>query len=177
MDFFVVPTATMRVLYGFFVIEHGRRRILHFNATFHPTPAWVIQQLREAFPYDTAPRYLTFDNDSIFSRAVMAFVKSMVTKPTRIAYFSPWQNPVAERWIGSCRRELLNHVVVLGQRHLVGLVRRYLDCYQGDRCHLGLDKDAPAGRPVTPRPATPSKVIAWPRVGGLHHRCEWRDAA
>ncbi len=177
MDFFVVPTARMRVLYGFFVIEHGRRRILHFNATYNPTAAWVVQQLREAFPYDTAPGYLIFDKDSIFNRAVVEFVKSMGTRPTRTAYFSPWQNPVAERWIGSCRRALLNHVVVLGQGHFARLVRRYLDYYHGDRCHLGLDKDAPLGRPVTPRPSHSAKVIALPRVGGLHHRYEWRDAA
>ncbi len=177
MDFFVVPTATMRVLYGFFVIDHGRRRVVHFNATFQPTAAWVIQQLREAFPYDTAPRYLIFDNDSIFSRTVAAFVKSMGTKPNRTAYFSPWQNPVAERWIGSCRRELLNHVVVLGQRHLVRLVQDYIAYHTHDRTHLSLGKHTPANRPLMPRPTGSAKVIALPRVGGLHHRYEWREAA
>ncbi len=84
--------------------------------SYSPTADWIIQPLREAFPYDTAPRYLIFDNDSIFNRAVVGFVKSMGTKPSRTAYFSPWQHPVAERWIGSCRRELLSHVVVLGQQ-------------------------------------------------------------
>lgn len=177
MDFFVVPTATMRVLYGFFVIEHGRRRVLHFNATYHPTAKWVIQQLREAFPFETAPRYLIFDRDSIFSHAVVAFLRSMGTKPTRTAYFSPWQNPVAERWVGSCRRDLLDHVVVFGARHLVRLVREYADYYHDDRCHLGLDKDTPAGRSVTPRPSDSAQVVALPRVGGLHHRYEWREAA
>jgi hypothetical protein len=177
MDFFTVPTATMRVLYGFFVIHHGRRRILHFNATFHPTMEWVVQQLREAFPYDTAPRHLIFDRDSIFSRAVVAFVKSMGTKPTRIAYRSPWQNPVADRWVGLCRAELLDHVVVFGQRHLVRLVRAYIAYHAQDRTHLSLAKDTPAGRPVTPRPCASAKVVALPRVGGLHHRYMWRQAA
>jgi hypothetical protein len=113
MDFFTIPAATLRILYGVFVIEHGRRHVLHFNATFNPTATWVTQQLRKAFPYDTAPRYLILDRDSIFSADVVRFVKAIGTKPRRIAYRSPWQNPVAEHWIGSCRRELLEHVVVL----------------------------------------------------------------
>ncbi len=177
MDFFTVPTISLRVLYGFFVIEHGRRHVLHFNATFNPTAAWVIQQLREAFPYDTAPRHLLFDRDAIFSPAVVRFVKAMGTKPRRISYRCPWQNPVAERWIGSCRRELIEHVVVLDQRHLIRLVRSYLTYYHDDRVHLGLNKDTPNKRPVTPRPSPTASVVALPRVGGLHHRYEWREAA
>ena len=85
---------SLRLLYGFFVIEHGQRHIVHFNATFHPTSAWVMQQLREAFPYDTAPRYLVFDRDSIFSPAVVEFIRAMGTKPVRISYRSPWQFPI-----------------------------------------------------------------------------------
>ena len=104
MDFFIVPTITLRVLYGLFVIEHGRRRVVHFNATFNPTAAWVIQQLREAFPHDTTPKYLIFDRDSIFSAAVVAFLETLGTKPCRTSFRSPWQNPVAERWVGNCRR-------------------------------------------------------------------------
>jgi putative transposase len=177
MDFFTVPTVSLRVLYGFFVIEHGRRRILHFNATYNPSAAWVIQQLREAFPYDTALTHLIFDRDSIFSAAVVRFIKAMGTKPCRTAFRSPWQNPVAERWIGSCRRELLEHVVVFHERHLVRLVRAYVAYYHDDRTHLGLAKDTPIGRPVTPRPSPAAQVVALPRVGGLHHRYEWRDAA
>ncbi len=119
MDLFTVPTASLRLLYGFFVIEHGRRHIVHFNATFHPTSAWVIQQPREAFPYDTAPKYLIFDRDFIFSAAVIEFIKATGTKPVRTSFRSPWQNGTAERWVGSCRRELLEHVVVLGACHLI----------------------------------------------------------
>jgi putative transposase len=107
MDFFTAPTATFRVLYVWFVIDHERRKILHFNVTANPTSEWVIQQLREAFPYDEGPRHLIFDRDSIFSRRVVHTVKSFGTKPTRTAYKSPWQNPVAERWIKSCRTEML----------------------------------------------------------------------
>ncbi len=126
IDLFNVPTVSLRLLYGFFIIEHGRRRILHFKATCHPTAAGVIQQLRDTFPYDTAPKYLLFDRDSIFSAAVVEFIKAMGTKPVRIYYRSPWQNGTAERWILSCRRVLLEHLVVFGERHLVRLVRDYL---------------------------------------------------
>ena len=177
MDLFTVPTATLNVLYGFFVIHHDRRRILHFNATYHPTAQWVMQQLREAFPFASAPRHLIFDRGSIFSPAVVAFVKALGAEPSRTAYWSPWQNPVAERWIGTLRRELLDHFVVLSQQHLVRLVRSYISYYYEDRCHLGLGRDTPEGRPVTPRPSTHAKVVALPSVGGLHHRYVWREAA
>ena len=177
MDFFTVPTASLRVLYCWFVIHHEHRRILHFNATFHPTAAWVIQQLREAFPFETAPRHLIFDRDSIFSPAVIGFVKSMGTEPCRTSYRSPWQNPVAERWIGGCRREFLDHVVIFNERHAVRLARAYIGYFHEDRTHLGLGKDTPSGRAVTPPPSPTAKVVAMPRVGGLHHRYEWRKAA
>ena len=177
MDFFTVPTSRLRVLYCFFVIEHARRRVVHFNATFNPTSAWVIQQLRDAFPFDTAPRHLIFDRDATFSLAVVGFLKSIGTKPCRTAFMSPWQNPVAERWIGGCRRELFDHVVVFGQRHAIRLVRQYIAYHHEDRTHMGLDKDTPHGRAVTPRPSPTAKVVALPRVGGLHHRYEWREAA
>ncbi len=175
MDFFTVPTASLRLLYGFLVIDHDRRHILHFNATYNPTAAWVIQQLREAFPYDTAPKSLMLDHDAILSPGVVRFIKAMGTTPRRISYRSPWQNPVAERWIGSCRRELLEHVVVLG--HLLRLVHSYIRYYQEDRCHLGLDKDAPDGRPITPPPSSTARVVALPRVGGLQRRYAWCNAA
>ena len=177
MDLFTVPTASLRRLYGFFVIERRRRHLLHFNATYHPTSAWVIQQLREAFPYDTAPRYLVFDRDAIFSAAVVEFIKATGTKPLRISYRTAWQNGTAERWIGNRRRELLEHVVVLGERHLIRLVRSYISYYHEDCCHLGLNKDTPNERPVTPRPSPAARVVALPRVGGLHHRYEWLEAA
>ena len=125
-----------------------------------------MQQLREAFPYDTAPRYLIFDGDSIFSPAVVRFVRALGIDPIRTSYRSPWQNGTAERWILSCRRELLKHVVVFGERHLVRLVRLYIRYYHEDRCHLGLDKDTPNERPITPRPSTVAKVVALPKVGG-----------
>ncbi len=177
MDFFTVPTASLRVLYCWFVIHHDRRRILHFNATFNPSEAWVIQQLREAFSYDTAPRYLIFDRDSIFSKAVAQFVKSMRTRSCRTAYRSPWQNPVAERWIGGCRRELFESVIVFHELHAIRLARAYIGYFHDDRTHLGLDKDTPSRRSVTPRPSPTATVVAMARVGGLHRRYDWREAA
>jgi len=177
MDLFTVPTATLNVLYGFFVIHHDRRRILHFNATYHPTAQWVMQQLREAFPFDSAPRHLIFDRDSVFCPAVVEFVRALGAKPRRTAYRSPWQNPVAERWIGTLRHELLDHVVVVSQHHLVQLVNSYISYYHEDRCHLGLDRDTPDRRPVTPKPSPHAQVAALSRAGGLHHRYVWREAA
>jgi hypothetical protein len=117
------------------------------------------------------------DRDSIFCPAVVGSVKALGTEPSRTAYWSPWQNPVAERWIGTLRRELLDHVVVLGRHHLVQLVTSFIRYYHADRCHLGLERDTPEGRPVTPRPAAHATVVALPRVGGLHHRYVWREAA
>ena len=176
-DFFTVPTATFRVLYVFFLIHHDRRQLLHFNVTFHPTAAWVIQQLREAFPWDTNPRYLIFDRDSKFSPAVDGAIRSMGTESVRTAYRSPWQNGVAERWVGSCRREMLDHVVVLGEEHFRRLLGEYVRYYREDRTHLALGKDTPIPRAVTPKPCPDARVVALPRVGGLHHRYEWKQAA
>jgi hypothetical protein len=109
--------------------------------------------------------------------AVVRLVRAMGTKPARTAYRCPWQNPVAERWIGNCRRELLEHVVVLSDGHLRQLIRSYLSYYHHDRCHLGLAKDAPEPRRVSHRPSPTANVVALPRVGGVHHRYEWREAA
>jgi putative transposase len=177
MDFFTVPTASFRLLYVLFVIRHGRRDIAHWNITEHPSGRWVIQQLREAFPYDSASRYLVFDRDAIFSAEVVGELRSMNIEPTRASYRSPWQNGVAERFVGTLRRELLDHIIVLDDRHLRRLLGEYLRYYLKDRTHLGLDKDAPWARPVEPRPARPATVHARPRVGGLHHRYYWRAAA
>jgi putative transposase len=169
MDFFTVPTLTFGVLYCFFVIAHDRRRILHFNVTRHPTSAWVIQQLREAFPYDSAPGYLIFDRGKNFNQEVIDTVKSFGIQPKRTGFRSPWQNGVAERWVGNCRRDLLDQVIVLNERHLKRLMNEYVHYYHEDRTHLGLDKQTPAGR-KTAKASTSSKVVSILRLGGLHHR-------
>ena len=177
MDFFTVPTATFRVLYGFFVISHGRRRIVHFNVTEHPTREWLVQQLREAFPEESAPKYLILDRDGQFRGEVAAMLECLGSELIRTAYRSPWQNGVAERWVGSCRRELLDHVIVLSESHLRRLVREYVQYYHEDRIHDALQKETPTGRVVEPRPTGTAQVVGVPRVGGLHHRYHWQTAA
>jgi putative transposase len=177
MDFFVVPTATFGLLFGFFIIEHARRKVLHFNVTANPTAEWVIQQLREAFPYETAIRYLIMDRDSIFNGKMRDCLRTMGIEPVRISARAPQENGIAERWIGSLRRDLLDHVIILNERHLRRLVRLYIRYYQEDRTHLSLAKDTPAGRPVMSKPSADASVVAVPRIGGLHHRYEWQVAA
>ena len=177
MDLFVVVTATFRMLYVLFVIRHGRREIVHVNVTQHPTAKWVAQQIREAFPFDTAPKYLVFDRDSTFSADVVAAVKVVGAKPTRTAYRAPWQNGTAERWIGCARAELLDHAVVLDEKHLRRLLREYVAYHHEDRTHCGLGKQTPAWRAIERRPSSGAKVVALPRCGGLHHRYVWREAA
>jgi putative transposase len=141
MDFFTVPTVTFGVLYGFFVIAHERRRILHFNVTRQPTSAWVVQQLREAFPYDSAPRYLIFDRGASFNEDVVDTIKSFGIQPKRTSYQSPWQNGIAERFVGNFRRDLLGYVLVVNERHLKRLMKDYISYYHEDRTHLGLGKE------------------------------------
>jgi transposase InsO family protein len=177
MDFFVVPTATFRVLYVLFVIHHGRRQIVHFAVTENPKSEWIVQQLREAFPFDEAPRHLIFDRDAKFSEEVVHTIKSMGIEPSRTAWRSPWQNGAAERWVLSARREMLDFVVVFSEEHLRKLLSSYVEYYHQDRPHLSLEKDTPVPRPVSMKPRGGGTVIALPRVGGLHHRYEWRKAA
>jgi putative transposase len=167
MDFFTVPTVTFGVLYCFFVIAHDRRRILHFNVTKHPTSLWVVQQLREAFPFGSAPRFLIFDRDGKYGLEVPVAVRSLMMTPVRTSFESPWQNGVAERWVESCRRDLLDHMIAVNERHLKRLLSEYVRYYHEDRTHLGLGKGTPAGRA---RAAACGPVVPHARLGGLHHR-------
>jgi transposase InsO family protein len=170
MDFFTVPTLIFGVLYCFFVIAHDRRRILQCNVTKQPCSAWVVQQLREAFPYDSAPGYLIFDRGAQFNEEVIDTVKSFSIQPKRTSFRSPWQNDVAERWVGNCRRDLLDHVIVLNERHLKRLMKEYVRYYHDDRTHLALAKETPASREAVSNSGVGSKIIAMPKLGGLHHR-------
>jgi putative transposase len=129
MDFFTVPTLTFHVLYCFFIISHDRRRILHFNVTRHPTSGWIVQQLREAFPYDAVPRFLLFDHDAKYGLEVPTAIRAMKIDCVQASIQSPWQNGVAERWVGSCRRELLDYVIALNEPHLKRLVSDYISYY------------------------------------------------
>lgn len=176
MDFFVVPTARFTLLYVWFVLDHGRRRVLHYNLTTHPTAAWVMQQLREAFPDHPSHRHLILDNDAIFCSEVACSISRLGIQPRRTALQSPWQNGIAERFVGSVQRELLDHVVVLGEDHLRRLLREYVDYYNSERVHTSLG-DAPGGRAVEERHSGRGKVLSLPRVGGLHHRYAWAEAA
>ena len=144
--------------------------VLHFNVTRNPTALWVVQQLREAWAYKQAHRFLLLDRDAKFGAEVLSAVRDMGSEPTRTAFRSPWQNGVAERWVGSCRRDLLDHVIILNERHLKRLMSSYLLYYHEDRTHLGLAKDTPASRPTEIRSARERKIQSFPRLGGLHHR-------
>jgi putative transposase len=177
LDFFTVPTLTFRVLYCFFVIAHNRRGILHFNVTDHPTADWVVQQLRETFSDCGAYRYTILDRDDKFNDEVLTMLKSCGATPIRTSRQSPWQNGIAERWVGSCRRELLDHVIVLNEAHLRRLLREYVSYYHQDRTHDALSKETPEGRPIQARPSAVAEVVGMPRVGGLHHRYQWSEAA
>jgi transposase InsO family protein len=172
-DFFVVPTVTYRLLFVLVLLAHDRRRIRHFAVTAHPTTAWTAQQLREAFPWDKAPRYLIHDRDHAFAR-LGPTTRAMDIEEVLTAPRAPWQNAFAERFIGSARRECFDHVIVFNEAGLHRLMAHYCSYHERSRTHLSLDKDTPIPRPVTPPPD--GAVVAIPEVGGLHHRYERRAA-
>jgi putative transposase len=167
IDFFVVPTVTFKVLFVFVVLSHDRRRIVHFNVTEHPTAQWTAQQLTEASPFDTAPRYLIREGDGSYGHRVRRRIRSLGIGEIVTAPASPWQNPFVERVIGSIRRELLDHVVILSERHLKRLLSNYLDYYRSWRTHQSLAGDTPDHRPV--RSASLRQVAEFPTLHGLHH--------
>ena len=177
MDFFAVPTLTFKLMYCFFVIEHGRRRILHFNITSHPTSEWVVQQLREVFPEAGPYRYVILDHDSRFNDDVITFLKATGLQPKRTSVQAPWQNGIAERWVGSCRREILDHIIALNEPHLRRLMRDYVNYHHNDRIHDSLAKDTPNRRPVESKASPAATVVSSARLGGLHHRYSWCAAA
>jgi transposase InsO family protein len=168
IDFCVVPTATFRVLYLLVVLLHQQRRVVHSAVTEHPSARWVCQQLREAFPFDTAPRYLIRDRDSIYGAEVRQTLENLGIEEVMIAPRSPWQSPFVERFIGSLRRECLDHVILLSERHLHRIVSAYLEYYHTSRAHLSLDRNAPVPRAIEAPRAV--RVHSEPMVGGLHHR-------
>jgi putative transposase len=173
-DFFTVPTASFKVLFVFIMLAHERRRIIHFNTTEHPTAQWTAQQIVEAFPWDPAPCYLLRDRDAIYSGAFQPRLKHMGIEAVTIAPRSPWQNPYCERVIGSIRRDVLAHVIVLNARHLQRVLSAYIVYYHRFRTHLSLAMDCPQPRAVEPPEI--GGVMALPEVGGLHHHYE-RQAA
>ena len=167
IDFFTVPTVTFRILYVFVVLSHDRRVVVHFNVTAHPTAQWTAQQLVEAFPWDSAPKYLLRDRDGIYGGLVRRRIQSLGIKEVKTAPRSPWQNPYVERLIGSIRCDCLDHVIILNERHLRRILRDYFLYYHQYRTHLSLDKDAPQPRAVDP--PNQGNIVELPCVGGLHH--------
>jgi putative transposase len=174
VDFFVVPTVMFKVLFVFVVLAHERRCVVHVNVTDAPTAQWTAQQLVEAFPWDTAPRYLLRDRDAVYGAVFSGRVRSLGIHEGKIAPQSPWQNPYVERLIGTLRRECLDHVVVLNETHLRRLLREYLIYYHGARTHLSLAKDTPEPRPMERQDE--GRIVETPMVGGLHHRYTRRAA-
>jgi putative transposase len=174
IDFFTVPTLTGRVLFVLVVLSHQRRRIVHVNVTAHPTAIWSAQQVVDAFPDDTAPRWLHRDRDRIYGDTFQRRLAGMGISEVVSAPASPWQNPFVERLIGSIRRECLNHVIIINESHLRRVLAAYILYYHRTRTHLGLQKDTPDHRPAPGISAGP--IVAIPQVGGLHHRYERRAA-
>src|SRR6267142_2887969 len=174
LDFFTVPTATFRVLFVLVVLSHGRRRLRHFNITEHPTAEWTGRQLIEACGPEDSPLYLIRDRDQVYGERFSRQARMLDIREAVIAPRSPWQNAYAERVIGSIRRECLDHVVVVGERHLLGILSKYVDYYNRTRTHLSLAKDAPEPRSV--QPPSQGRVVEVPRVGGLHHEYLWQAA-
>ena len=172
IDFFTVTTIRFATLYVFLVLHHGRRKVVHLAITANPSMDWVIQQLREAMPYGQQPRFVLRDNDGIYGDGVESFLDSCGIEEVRTAYRCPWRNPFVERFVGTLRRELLDHVIVLGQGHLERLLREFVEAYYHPaRPHQGLDGDTPLPQPKSDAPITgPTRLISTPILGGLHHR-------
>jgi putative transposase len=173
IDFGAVPTLTFRNLYCFIILLHDRRKVIHFNVIEHPTAEWTARQIIEAFPEDSAPRYLLRDRDQIYGEEFRLRVKGMQIEEVITAPRAPFQNPYAERVIGSIRRESLDHLIIIGEDHLRRALRDYIAYYHNSRPHQALERNSPI--PLAVEGPAKGKVISIPQVGGLHHR--YRRAA
>lgn len=166
MDFLVVPTVGFKLLYCLIILDHTRRRVVAFGVTYHPSSEWVARQITEAFPWDTAPDYLIRDNDGAYGEVFTRQLRAMGIRDRPTAPRSPWQNAYVERIIGSIRRECLDHMIILGARHLRHVMGAYIDYYNNARTHLSLAKDAPNRRTIQ----SFGIIQSIPNLGGLHHR-------
>jgi transposase InsO family protein len=166
MDLFVVPTISFRLLYGLLIMGHGRRQILWFGVTSHPTAEWIANQITEACGWEQAPRYLIRDRDRAYGEVFIRRLRSMGIRDRPTSPRSPWQNAYAERLIGSIRREYVDHIIVLGERHLRHILLSYMQYYNEVRTHLSLNKNAPAPSPVQ----RAGHILCRPILGGLHHQ-------
>jgi putative transposase len=156
------------------VLGHERRKVIHFDVTQNPTQLWLARQITEAFPWDTTPRFLLRDRDASYGQTFRDRVRAMAIEEVVTAPRSPWQNAYVERIIGSIRRECLDHVIVFDKRHLHGVLSAYFEYHHPSRTHLSLAKDCLEPRPIQPPSA--GTIVAFPQVGGLHHRYERRAA-
>ena len=168
VDFMIVPTITFKLLYVFIILSHGRRKIIHFNVTDSPTASWTGQQIIEAFPFETAPKYMIRDRDKIYGEKFRSKVDALNINEVLIAPRSPWQNPYVERVIGSIRRDCLDHIIVLNERHLKSILSEYIEKYYHPfRTHLSLGKDCPEYREVEPMEL--GEIKSESIFGGLHY--------
>jgi len=166
MDLFVVPTVTFELLYVLVIIRLARRELIWINVTPHPTAEWIARQITEAFPWNEAPRYLIRDRDQIYGAAVTRRLRGMGIRDKPIAPMSPWQNGVAERLIGTLRRECTDHVIVLGEMHLRHVLKSYMTYYNTARTHRALGKDSPVSRLIH----RTGRIVSHAIFGGLHHQ-------
>jgi transposase InsO family protein len=166
IDLCVVPTLTFERLFAFLVLGHGRRQLLWFEVTQHPTAEWLARQITEAFPWASAPAYLVRDNDRAYGRAFRSRVRAMGIRDRPISPGSPWQNPYVERLIGTVRRECLDRMLIFGESHLRRILSAYAAYYNETRTHLALQKDAPLHRAVQ----RSGVIVAVPILAGLHYQ-------
>ena len=166
IDMCVVPTLTFDLLFAFLVLGHGRRQLLWFQVTRHPTAEWLARQITEAFPWTSAPAYLVRDNDYAYGHVFTSRVSAMGIRDRPITPGSPWQNGCAERLIGTLRRECLDQMVIFSEMHLRRTLFAYAAYYNQARTHLALQKDAPLHRAVQRSGA----IVALPILAGLHHQ-------
>jgi putative transposase len=175
-DFFTVPTLSFRTLYVFFFIEHGRCKLVHVNVTAHPTADWVWRQLIQATPWGEQPRFLLRDRDASFGKGFVARVRAIGIESVLSPFRCPQANGIAERMVGMFRRECLDHVMVLNERHLQRLLTGYVEHYNSWRPHRALELRAPESRPWMLRPPAGGRVVTRPVLGGLHHEYSWETA-
>jgi len=166
IDMCVVPTLTFDLLFAFLVLGHGRRQLLWFEVTRHPTAEWLARQITEAFPWTSAPAYLVRDNDGAYGHVFTSRVRAMGIRDRPTSPGSPWQNGYVERLIGTVRRECLDRMLIFGESHLRRVLASYAVYYNQARTHLALQKDAPLHRAVQ----RSGVIVAIPILAGLHHQ-------
>jgi len=172
MDFFSVPTLNFKLVYVLVVIEHHRRRVIHFNVTKYPTSFWTAQQIRNALYEDNTNKYVIRDRDCKFGKYFGKKISDVGIKEIVTSYRSPWQNGYVERMIGSIRREALDHFIIISEEHLKEILKEYIHYYNRYRTHLGLEKDSPEGRSIEQE----GKLSKIPVLNGVHN-IYFREAA